>query len=243
MYYLNKLPALFSKPFNPLDYSPLWWLDFSDTSTITEASGLVSAVADKSGNGHNVSQSTGANRPYTGTSNINGRNVLSFPSSQSRWLTIPSSLYSATNGNYTLLILSNNRGSTSNDDFIFGMDNGTGSPRLGMQYWFFGPYIRHWAGPDSGAGVLDISASRSDNNVNVIVKNGGNMNAWVNGSKDPSTKTGTSFTATRGNIGIWADGSFGNYEGDIGTVFMLPFAASDSLVSELVTGFNGLWGI
>lgn len=55
------------------------WLDGADTSTITQnGSGAVSAWADKSGNGNNATQSTGAAKPTTGSSTVNGRNVLSF---------------------------------------------------------------------------------------------------------------------------------------------------------------------
>ena len=52
------------------------WLDASDTSTITQASGSVSAIADKSGNGYNFSQGSASIQPLTGTQTINGLNVL-----------------------------------------------------------------------------------------------------------------------------------------------------------------------
>lgn len=54
-----------------------WW-DASDTATITESGGAVSAWADKSASGFDVSQSTAGNKPTTGAATINGRNVLSF---------------------------------------------------------------------------------------------------------------------------------------------------------------------
>jgi hypothetical protein len=55
------------------------WLDASDAATITDAgSGAVSAWADKSASGWNVTQATSAARPTTGTTTINGRNALTF---------------------------------------------------------------------------------------------------------------------------------------------------------------------
>ncbi len=54
------------------------WLDASDVSTITESGGLVSQWNDKSGNGNNATQGTGANQPTTGDTSQNGLNTLSF---------------------------------------------------------------------------------------------------------------------------------------------------------------------
>jgi hypothetical protein len=57
---------------------PTLWLDASDITTITESGGAVSQWNDKSGNGFNVSQGTGAAQPTTGSLTRNGLNVLSF---------------------------------------------------------------------------------------------------------------------------------------------------------------------
>lgn len=43
---------------------PALWLDGSDASTITQTNGLISAWADKSGNGYTFAQATDANKPY-----------------------------------------------------------------------------------------------------------------------------------------------------------------------------------
>jgi hypothetical protein len=72
------LPAGAPYVFNPLDLSPALWLDAADTATIT-ASGSplrVSQWDDKSGNGRNVTQATGANQPESGVTTVNGRNVI-----------------------------------------------------------------------------------------------------------------------------------------------------------------------
>jgi hypothetical protein len=62
----------------PLSLNPALWLDAADTTTITASSGSVSQWNDKSGNGRNVTQGTGGNQPTTGSSNLNGLNVISF---------------------------------------------------------------------------------------------------------------------------------------------------------------------
>jgi hypothetical protein len=69
--------------FTPLDLSPALWLDASDATTITSSGSpaKVSQWNDKSGNGYNVAQGTGANQPTTGATTKNGLNVLDFDGS------------------------------------------------------------------------------------------------------------------------------------------------------------------
>ena len=69
--------GLVQAAFSPLDLSPILWLDAADTSTITESGGAVSQWDDKSGNGNDLVQATAANQPTTGTTTINGLNVIS----------------------------------------------------------------------------------------------------------------------------------------------------------------------
>lgn len=49
--------------FSPKQLAPVLWLD-SDRSTLTQSNGLISAWADKSGNGYTFAQSADANKPY-----------------------------------------------------------------------------------------------------------------------------------------------------------------------------------
>ena len=75
---LGGIKAFFIRStFTPLSLSPALWLDAADSSTITQASGLVSQWNDKSGNGRNVTQSDNARRPSTNATTLNGLNVLS----------------------------------------------------------------------------------------------------------------------------------------------------------------------
>ena len=67
--------------FNPLSLRPDLWLDAADVFTITESGGDVSQWNDKSGNGYNFVQATGASQPKTGTRTQNGFNVIDFDGS------------------------------------------------------------------------------------------------------------------------------------------------------------------
>ena len=66
------------------------WLDGSDTATITESSGIISQVNDKSGNGKNGT-ATGSVRPTLVSSVQNGRSVMRFDGSDD-YLNINSSI-------------------------------------------------------------------------------------------------------------------------------------------------------
>ncbi len=69
--------------FLPTDIADLeFWFDADDASTITETSGDVSQWDDKSGNGNNVVQATGAAQPTTST--INGNASLLFDGTDDR---------------------------------------------------------------------------------------------------------------------------------------------------------------
>ena len=71
-------PVSSYQPFSPLALQPRLWLDASDLTTITESSGAVSEWRDKSGNGYSFTQATSTAQPTTGTTTLNGLNVLSF---------------------------------------------------------------------------------------------------------------------------------------------------------------------
>jgi len=64
--------------FTPLSLSPQLWLDAADIATITESGGSVSQWNDKSGNGFDVAQGTGANQPTLITAGQNGLDVIDF---------------------------------------------------------------------------------------------------------------------------------------------------------------------
>lgn len=71
-------PVSSYQPFSPLALQPRLWLDASDLTTITESSGAVSEWRDKSGNGYAFTQSTSTLQPATGTTTLNGLNVIKF---------------------------------------------------------------------------------------------------------------------------------------------------------------------
>jgi hypothetical protein len=65
--------------FSPADIANLQaWYDAADTATISVSGTAVTQWNDKSANGYNVTQGTGARRPTSGVNTQNGKNVISF---------------------------------------------------------------------------------------------------------------------------------------------------------------------
>lgn len=76
---VSTLVSTWARTFDPRMFAGLQlWFDAADASTITESSGAVSQWNDKSGNTYNVTQGTAGARPTTGTTTLNGLNVISF---------------------------------------------------------------------------------------------------------------------------------------------------------------------
>lgn len=84
---LSPLSCLAQELWTPSHRDPTltaWW-DAADTGTISQASGKVTAITDKSENGYTMLQGTDASRPLTGSTNINSLNALYFDGSDD-WL-------------------------------------------------------------------------------------------------------------------------------------------------------------
>lgn len=94
------------------------WYDGSDTSTITQASNLVSQWNDKSGNALHAT-AAGALRPTTNTSTQNGKNIIDF--SGTTYMTLPSGLYTVPNGANTMFVVSKRTSEAATINTTVGM--------------------------------------------------------------------------------------------------------------------------
>lgn len=63
---------------SPAEITTALWLDAADESTIIASSGRISQWSDKSGNGRNATQATGAQQPKITTAAQNSRSVVDF---------------------------------------------------------------------------------------------------------------------------------------------------------------------
>jgi len=96
-----------SSTFKPDKISSLsFWLDASDSSTITQTSNQVSQWNDKSSKGYNVSQATSANMPLTNQSTKNGLNVIYFDGVNDLLVNTTNSLMNNINGYSAFVVVS-----------------------------------------------------------------------------------------------------------------------------------------
>ncbi len=103
----------------PTETTTALWFDAADASTITETSGNVSQWADKSGNGRNATQATGAAQPDSGGTH-NGLNTINFNGS-SEFFRLGTGLdWMAANATHTAFVMLN---ATDNRTDIYGANN------------------------------------------------------------------------------------------------------------------------
>ena len=123
-------PAIDGKTFLPNDLGGLFlWLDADASNTIMSSGGLVSQWNDKSDNGFNVTQGTGANQPTTDSVTQNGKNVIDFD--QTDFLIIPSGFYTISNGANTVFCV-NKTDDNNRLQILIGTAEG-GSTRMDLR--------------------------------------------------------------------------------------------------------------
>jgi len=121
------------------------WLDGSDATSIINSAGAVSSWRDKSGNGNNATQATGANQPALTTNIINGKSALLFNGSTSV-LSLPDNVLANGNTPYSVFAalrltnLSTNRGYLNLG--TYGTNNSSNAFRINtngavINYWWF----------------------------------------------------------------------------------------------------------
>jgi len=105
----------------PAEITTALWFDAADSSTITIATG-VSQWDDKSGNGRNATQATGANQPSVISAALNGKNVIRFDGSNDT-LNYDGTFFASTS--YTIHAVVTRRSNKSSNFFMGGTDNNT----------------------------------------------------------------------------------------------------------------------
>lgn len=183
-------------------------VDASDTTTITDSSGNVTAWADKSGNGNNATTTSGT--PRTGDSTENGLNIIDFTSDQ---LSLPSALYSIPNGANTLIVVSKRATEDGTLDVTLGMANATSE-----DYFHFYSNVSGAQGfenADTGSNsISNISNTNTALNIALCRRTGTYQDISVNGDTPASNLLASSeasiddaFIGTAGSGGFPLIGS------------------------------------
>lgn len=132
----NQIPA--SLRWTPAQLTTALWLDAADSSTVTQSSGLISQVNDKSGNSRNFTASGDARPTYT-SNGLNGLPVFTYSGSQSLTSTSAASTWNflhQNGGAETIAVWK--IGNTSDPNTLYGLwgTNGSTVTNQGMyQRW------------------------------------------------------------------------------------------------------------
>lgn len=220
----------------PLDVAPMtYWLDASDLATITSSGGAVSQWTDKIASAA-FTQATGANRPSTGVSTLNGLNVLSFTRTSGtvgQWLAVTGissvpqpvticyvaklTTYDRTQGYNVFASNSSVRAlyhATSRDDWSI----------LGATPQLFGGV--------SGNGVI----------MTTSIINGASSSARLNKSLVISGTTGATGIATNAVVGAAnVSGTLNPWSGDIAEILVYPSPLSATQIDMAEDYLRNKW--
>ena len=207
------------------------WLDASDTSTIVETSGSVSEWQDKSGNGNDLTQGTGANQPTTGTRTMNGLNVLDFDGT-SDYLA-QSSAFSASLSSWTVFAVMQADSTASIMYVVDGLSGGSRSAvghGSSTQYRLYqGTTVLQGGTADASEhilrGVFDTTDTLHVDGVSVISGNSGT-----------GSLTGVVVGAQFNEAGAF-------WNGTIAEVAVFDGTLTDAEIAQMEAYLNDKWGI
>lgn len=211
------------------------WYDASDAASITHTSGAVSQWADKSGNARHYTQSTGANRPATGTRTLSGLNLIDFDGT-SDYLDGP---LSALNYGATTVFAVYVPDNTQNRYIIANDGTGGAQTRLfvGNQLVDFGNTLIQQPNPVVGVGLMQVSTVSGTGAATQKIRVG--LNAELSGSV---SRTGVATAARIGNYGGGV--GMGNaMDGGIGEIIIYHRLLTSGEIDQVCAYLQQKWNV
>jgi hypothetical protein len=227
--------------FSPSNLNPALWLDASDTSTITASSGSVSQWDDKSGNGYNVTQATAANQPTTGSTTINGRNVISFDGGDS--ISYTATTVTLNQPNSVFAVVSSDSGVTGTRSVV----NGTGATNA-LVYVTASSERRVgiWASPPGGQVVTSSLTALTDQTQPAVIGgifDGSSSRIRLNGASSGAVNAGTMAKGGGFRIGANAAETGEFWIGKIAEVLFFDSLLSSNEIADVETYLAAKWGV
>jgi hypothetical protein len=229
----------------------LLWLDASNSGSITQSAGSVSQWNDLSGNGNNVAQPTGANRPTYSATGFNGTKPgITFTSGSSQWIQNASVALNSAPFN-VFVVLTTPTSGASNSGVITLLGTGQSNDYDNLKSFAF---------VATSAWRMAILAPFDDSSMAITINtpvsvgwsfDGTNGSGYLNNAIDaysPTGKTGA-FGNTTANIVMGArqvSGIGGNYfDGTFGEVVMWTGAPSSTDRTNLYSYWKTTkgWGL
>jgi len=246
--------------FDPSYISTALWLDAADAATVTESSGLVSQVNDKSGNSRNFTASGGA-RPTYSANALNGKAVFTFGGAASLTSASAASTWNFlhnTNGSTVAAVWKAGNSSNPNAFYpLLGSNAGGNGASTGIVLFYDdrssvsrNNCISYFVTPTSTSPIFNISANDAITpNAPAILShigNPGNVTAAqrssirINGGSaiELNTNTGTGSAADASfTLQLGAGGNNAGFLiGYIAELIALPLAA-DIIIRQKLEGY------
>lgn len=219
------------------------WLDSSYAPSITEAGGDVASWGDRSGNTNDFVQATGANKPTTNVSTINGKNALRFGAS--RFMTPSGSgLFNISNSNNTFFCVFQQTTTTGSQSVLDGKQSGFSNWAWGLRITANGTVLNGMSGNFGQESVMPILASTAPR-IAAFRRTGsgaGQTLVYENGiSGVPGTATGNVLD----NIYISRNlgGGFGNLLGDIALILAWNRSLTGAEMNTVGAAIQAEWGV
>lgn len=225
--------------------TPLLWLDASAADTLfTDSSAITKVTADgdpvgfwydRSGNGNNVIQTSGTNKPVYKTNIKNGKSILRF-NGLTTWLN--NTTISTINQPLTLIAVKKR---SSSNPHTYGQYFGStfnvciikDSSNAGYYDYMY-----------SGVSLPDAGANSVDNFVSIVaIFNGASSSFQLN---NRTTATGNAGAGALTRIDVGGSSLTNTSEtfcGDIAELIAYPFALSGTNIINIQLYLNAKWGI
>jgi hypothetical protein len=205
----------------------------------------VSQWDDKSGNGRNVTQGTGASQPTTGTRTINGLNVLDFDGNDLLGRTTATQLVSTVDGTFTAFtVVLTDTVAAGVSAGIMTQDSGSGTrmPQMLRRLGDLRGTVRV-----AGGVFSDYSGTVVTTTVPVTLATAhqtNNIEAWVGGLSDgPTATTGSNGTiASVVRVGV-ASGTVQNFDGTIAEIIVYPYLLANDDFNLVGSYLSTKWGV
>lgn len=217
------------------------WYDASASDTITTATG-VSQWDDKSGNGNNATQATGANQPATGSNTLNGRNVLTFDGSNDN-LSLPTALCSTIgNGACTIIVVA--RHDVIGNDRVLTLGDASNNTRLALRYGTTTDACVFQSNTGGATVACSETISSLDYNIMIATKTGTTQSVGMNNGALTSNTSGEVLTdVANGRIGSNAAGTFNYWDGDVAEMLFYSRVLTADELTQVSRYLYLKWGV
>lgn len=210
------------------------WLDASDASTITIATG-VSQWNDKSGNGRNATQATGASQPLVISAAQNGLNVIRFDGSNDK-LSYNGSFFVGTS--YSVHTVVARRSGKSNNYYMSGSDVVTNTNLV--IGWSADTYLYAQYGNDIS--TSDTYSTPTAGIWGMLLNTASGRLLFKDGTQVASSGTTTTLSSYTGaNLGNFLASDY--YNGDIAEVVVTTTALSTTDRQKMEGYLAWKWGL